>query len=247
MIEGKHYHALNGFVEKRIVFDADILKKDIGGFTTKLNINVLVDLLEKTVDAKVLNQPNLWTKDNEEAVFFKGRQISLETSSSTDSTGNRDTTLFEPERVGVTLGVRPNITPERDVDITINLEISDLANETVNNQPVINKLNTTTNLIVRDGETIMLGGILFQTESGINKKVPLLGDIPIIGALFNHDETVLRNNELLVFITPHVVDGDSSNGKDYMEESRIRMDTIRQSLDRVLNTGIMDTKSKGNL
>lgn len=175
---------------------------------TGTNINVLIDLLAKTVNAKVLNQPTLWTKDNEEAVFFKGREISIQTGSQISSNGAQESYDLTP--VGVTLRIRPNITPERDVDITINLEISDLASETVNGQPVINKLNTLTNLIIADGETIMLGGILFQTESDINSKIPLLGDLPLIGGFFSHKNKVMRNTELLIFLTPHVVTGKES-------------------------------------
>ncbi|MBW8016822.1 MAG: hypothetical protein FVQ82_11595 [Planctomycetes bacterium] len=244
----------------------DILyKKDFtSGITLAAgtNINVLIDMLAKTVNAKVLNQPNLWTKDNEEAVFFKGREISIQTSdqSFTNSEGSRIS--FKQIPIGVTLRVRPNITPAKDVDITINLEISDLASEEVNDQPVINKLNTETNLIIADGETIMLGGILFQNESEIKTKVPLLGDIPLVGGLFSHKGTFKRNSELLIFLTPHVITNkkseaakkyiieakdnvesltDPKNESKYISNPAQRMQDIRKSLNDVLLKGLMKT------
>lgn len=226
------------------------------------DINVLIDLLKKTVNAKILNQPNLWTKDNEEAIFFKGKSISILKAAQTTDTRST-TNQYTSEDVGVTLKVRPSITPSKDVDITIQLGISDLAVETVNDQPVINRLDTTTNLIIADGETIMLGGILFQNESEIKSKVPLLGDIPIVGAAFSHEDTALRNNELLVFLTPHVVTDKKSeaskkfiveskekvetlikpkNGSKYISNPAGRMQDIRKSLNDVLSKGMMDTK-----
>jgi general secretion pathway protein D len=178
--------------------------------TTTANISVLVDLLVKEANARVINQPTLWTKDNEEAVFIKAQNIAFLSSKQADSTGQSVTQTFEYRDIGVTLRVRPNITPEKAVDTTINMEVSELGTETFNAQPAVNKLNTTTNLIVKDGETILLGGILFQKDSQIRRKVPLLGDIPIVGALFSHEETVQTNSELLAFITPYVIDGQTT-------------------------------------
>jgi general secretion pathway protein D len=141
------------------------------------NVNAVLDVLKKNVDAKILNQPTLCTKDNEEALFFKGQNIPFNTGSLTDRSNPDSVTSTSDYRdVGVTLRLRPNITPERAVDITLNLEISQPMGD-----DVTNKLNTTTQIIVNDGETIMLGGILYQTENDIRTKVPLLGDIPIVG------------------------------------------------------------------
>jgi general secretion pathway protein D len=174
--------------------------------TTTANINVLVDLLMKKANAKILNQPTLWTKDNEEAVFIKAQNIAFLSSEQSDSTGQSLTQAFDYRDIGVTIRVRPNITPEKAVDVTINMEVSELGTDRFEGQPAVNKLNTTTHLIVNDGETILLGGILFQKDSQIRRKVPLLGDIPVAGALFSHEETLQTNSELLAFITPYVID-----------------------------------------
>jgi general secretion pathway protein D len=237
--------------------DFDLSKAVSQGLTLAAgtNINALIDKLAKTVDAKILNSPNLWTKDNEEAIFFKGREISLEAGS--QDSNNGVTKTYKPEKIGVTLKVRPNITPAKDVDITIELEISDLAAELVNTQPVINRMVTSTNLIIKNGETIMLGGILFQSESETNSKVPLLGEIPIVGALFSHEDKSLRNSELLIFLTPHVVTdkkndiskkftiGPGNQGQSLMETKYIsnpaeRLQDIRKSLNESILKGLMN-------
>ena len=208
------------------------------------NVNAVLDVLVKNVDAKILNQPTLWTKDNEEAIFFKGKYIAFLRENQSDSTGQGITNSYDYDDVGVTLRVRPNITPEKAVDVTINLEISQVEPDEINDQVAINKLNTTTSLIVNDGETIMLGGILFQTETDIRTKVPLIGDIPIIGGAFRHEDTVQSNNELLVFITPYVIDGPETKSEtiEQIETPKLKMKEVADHLDELFKTSDEDKK-----
>jgi len=200
--------------------------------TTTANVNVLVDLLVKKANARVLNQPTLWTKDNEEAVFMKGQEVPFVEGSQSDNTGTSIKESVKYSDVGVTLRIRPNITPEKAVDMTIDLEISEVSDDLVNSQIAVDKLNTTTHLIIDDGETILLGGILFQRDSDIRRKVPLLGDIPIVGGLFSHESTLKRNNELLIFITPYVMDDETTDeAKEQIEEPKKKMQRIIQQMD----------------
>ncbi|MCD4830462.1 MAG: hypothetical protein K8R02_01490 [Anaerohalosphaeraceae bacterium] len=198
------------------------------GATTTANINILVDLLIQETNAKVLNQPTLWTKDNEEAEFFKGKRVPflVSTQTSTEGTAQRDSVEYRD--VGVTLRVRPNITPEKAVDMTVNLIISEVEQALVNGNIATSELNTTTNMIVADGETIMLGGILFKNDNLIEQKIPIFGDIPLIGPLFRHYDTKLSNNELIAFVTPYVIDADSSDATIRQIQKK------RQTLNEVL-------------
>lgn len=176
-------------------------------FSAESNVDALVDLLMKHTNAKVLNQPTLWTKDNEEAIFVKAQKVAFITSDSFDRT-NTDSVqrTFDFEDVGVTLRIRPNITPEKAVDVAIHLNISQLEEEIVNTQPTRKNLDTMTHMIVNDGQSVVLGGLLFQDDVDIVQKVPLLGDLPLIGGAFRHTDKSLQNDELLVFVTPYVVD-----------------------------------------
>jgi len=168
------------------------------------DVYALIDFLIKTTNAKILNQQTLWTKDNEEANFFKGSEVAFLSSESI--TNQTATQGIDFEKVGMELRARPSITPEDNVDMIINVQISALTSELVNNQPVRSKMNTTTNMIVPDDQTLMLGGILFQKDNNVEHKLPLLGDVPLIGALFRHYEVIHTNSEVLVFMTPHVVE-----------------------------------------
>jgi len=205
--------------------------------TTGADINALVDLLVKKADGRILNQPTLWTKDNEEAKFVKGQKVAFIESDQTDRTNlsavNR---TFTYEDVGVTLRVRPNITPEKAVDMTINLNISQVETELINTQIARKNLDTTTHLIVNDGQTILMGGILFQNDEKLVQKIPLLGDIPILGALFRHTGTTLSNSELLVFVTPYVIDEHTLSGMPSVSEQQRReaVEGPRQRMEKAL-------------
>jgi len=135
----------------------------------------------------------------------------------------------------MTLAVRPSITPENRVDMIINIIISQLTTEEENGQPVRTEMETKTNMIVADGRTVMLGGILFQEDRIVEKKVPLLGDVPIIGELlFRHNEVTAANNELIVFITPYVIDDPNAMLPGTIEEierPREKLDKIQEELD----------------
>jgi len=199
------------------------------GATT--NVTVLIDFLIKTIDAKILNQQTLWTKDNKEADFFKGQKIAFNTDTSYSETGGRATESIEFQRVGMTLRVRPSITPEKNVDMTINLMISQRTSEIIAEQPVRTEMDTETTLIVRDGEVVMLGGMLFQEDSIIERKLPLLSDLPLLGDLFRHNEIVKANTEILVFITPYVIDEEP--GK-MLPETIEELENEKRKLENVL-------------
>ncbi|MCD6393533.1 MAG: type II secretion system protein GspD [Planctomycetes bacterium] len=210
---------------------------------TGMSVNTLVDLLVKKVNAKILNQPTLWTKDNEEAVFIKGKRVAFITNAQSDSSNiTAVNQSYNYDDVGLTLRVRPNITPEKAVDMTINLIISQVDAEEINDEVAVSNLDTTTHLIINNGQTIMLGGILFQNESSVKRKVPLLGDIPVIGNLFRHTETDLTNDELLVFVTPYVIDANSlevlpvdTDTDAQLHEPFRKMEKIRGQLDKAMD------------
>jgi len=202
---------------------------------TTIDIYALVDFLIKKTQGRVLNQPTLWTKDNEEAIFVKGQKVAFIEGEQSDSSNlNNTSRTFTYENVGITLRVRPNITPEKAVDMTINLNISEMELLTlINGQYPRKNLDTTTRLIVSDGQSIMLGGILFQNDNQVVNKVPLLGDIPVLGALFSHTKATLSNTELLVFVTPYVFDEVmrreipvSADHKDVIDKNIILRDKI---------------------
>jgi general secretion pathway protein D len=202
----------------------------VAGITT--NVFILLDFLMKHTNAKILNEQTLWTEDNEEASFFKGQKVAFVGGTSTTGTGIQQSS-FQFEKVGMTLAVRPSITPEKNVDMIVNIILSQLTGELVNGQPVRTEMETETNMIVSNSETLMLGGILFQENTRIKRKVPLLGDLPLLGGLFQHNRINLANNELIIFITPQVISETiemSEGAKKQIEESKRRLGKVRSEL-----------------
>jgi general secretion pathway protein D len=213
--------------------------------STSANIYAMVDALVKKYNGRVLNQPTLWTKDNEEAIFVKGQKVAfLEGDQTNTSNSDSVSRTYTYENVGVTLRVRPNITPEKAVDMTINLNISEIESELINGVNARKNVDATTHMIVSDGQTIMLGGIIFQNDQQTVSKVPLLGDIPLLGALFTHTGTDLTNSELLVFITPYVFDESmrqnipaTLNHQEIIDQSlRRKTETMGQLSEKIQRT-----------
>jgi type IV pilus assembly protein PilQ len=111
----------------------------------------------------------------------------------------------------VTSGIKLEITPyaSSSGEITVNVkpEVGDVVGRGENDLPEINRRTASTTVRVNDGETFTIGGLSIQQESTTHKKVPFLGDIPVMGRLFRHEEKVVRDNQIVIFITPHILKG----------------------------------------
>jgi type II secretory pathway component GspD/PulD (secretin) len=221
-----------------------------GDFTLSgITASTLIDFLVSQADGRVLNQQTLWTKDNTEAQFFKGKTIPIVTgaASSTTSGTTQITYTYTRTAVGMEVRVRPMITPENNVQMIVNVSYSQVAGtDTVSGQTVTSDMKTTTNMVVQNGDALILGGILFQTDQTDVRKIPGLGDIPIIGPiLFGHTSSDKSTNELIVFLTPYVIDTAPTEldklkpeTLQQIEDPRERINLIRESLKK--STGELD-------
>ncbi len=199
------------------IFDTSVLNFDFSA-------NIVLQALAQITNVRILQEPRVFTADNQEARFFDGQNLPFQTGSTTTTGGNLQVTL-DYKDVGVVLNVRPRITVERDVDLDVNLELSSVVpGVQVFGSAVLDKTETTTQVILKDGQTIVIGGILSQRESKITRKIPLLGDIPLLGELFKSKDNSTTTSELLVFLTPHVIDNPSENYKHnepYVEQLKV--------------------------
>ncbi|GAG48417.1 unnamed protein product, partial [marine sediment metagenome] len=183
---------------------------------------------------KILNQQTLWTKDNEEASFFKGSEVPFlgGTTLIGGQGGSQQDITYE--LVGMELRARPSITPEDKVDMVVNVQISQLTEEREQNVPIRSQMNTTTNMIIQNNQTLLLGGILFQKDSKVEAKLPLLGDLPLVGSLFRHNSVIQTNSELLVFMTPHVIDEFAEELPEVTEEKKEKLENIQEQLEATM-------------
>ncbi|MFB0985214.1 MAG: type II and III secretion system protein, partial [Phycisphaerales bacterium] len=144
---------------------------------------------------------------------------------------NGTTTSFEQEAIGIGLNVRPRITTEKNVAMEIEILLSNLSSQLINDNPVVNRRQTTTTVTVKNNQTIVLSGIRREDDTDVERKVPLLGDIPLLGALFTSTEKSKSLVELVIFITPIVVDNPDENDTNFNVEERKRLDELSKPLE----------------
>lgn len=186
------------------LFDSSLL-------TMNTNVNALLQALSQKTQVSILSEPKIFTSDNQEAEFFDGQDIPFVTDSQTNQQGNL-VQSFDYRAVGIQLRARPRITIKGDVDLRVNLELSSIVpGQTLFGGFVVDRRETTTQLVVGNGQTVVISGILREEVSNIVRKVPLLGDIPLLGEIFKSRDVTKTNTELLVFITPVVVNNSEEN------------------------------------
>lgn len=195
-----------------------------------VNVNALIQALNEKTAVNILSEPRIFTSDNQQAEFFSGQDIPFITESQPNTQGNL-VQSFDYKAVGIALRVRPRITINRDVDININLELSSTQpGNTLFGGAIVDRRETTTHLIVKDGQTVVVSGILRNEDSDTKRKIPFLGDLPFgLGAPFTSTERSRKKTELIAFVTPYVIGSD----KDIVrvdEKDRERLDEVRTRL-----------------
>lgn len=205
------------------LFDTSVLNVGI-------DLNAVLQALDERTNVSILSRPIIFTSDNQEAEFFDGQDIPFITNAQTTDTGGT-TQGFEYRAVGIQLRVRPRLTPNKDVDLRVNIELSSVApgQQNASGQVVVDRRETTTQLIVRSGQTLVISGIMRNEDSEVVRKIPLLGDIPLLGWLFRSREQSASTTEQLIFITPVIVEnGDEA---DLMNEAyRLRLRMQRENM-----------------
>jgi len=193
------------------------------------NVNVVLQALNQQTDVDILSEPRVFTSDNQEAEFFDGQDIPFVTDSQVTDTGNQIQS-FDYRAVGIQLRARPRITTTGLVDLRINVELSSIVpGETLFGGFIVDRRETTTQLLVQNGQTVVISGIIRSQATDIVRKVPILGDIPILNLLFKSIEKGTEESELLIFITPAVVDNPES-AEQLNQPYRQRLDELRDEL-----------------
>lgn len=173
-----------------------------------LGSNVVLDLqlsaMEKTGNGEVVSQPKVVTSDKETAKILKGQEVPYQEASSSGAT----TTSFK--EAALALEVTPQITPDNRIimEVKVTKDAPDFGN-LVNGVPPLNKNEVNAKVLVNDGETIVIGGVFSNTQSSAVEKVPFLGDLPFVGRVFRRDIVTDNKAELLVFITPRIMNNQA--------------------------------------
>jgi general secretion pathway protein D len=164
---------------------------------------------------EVLSRPSILTRNNQQATISLGQQVPLISATRFDTLGNQINTVSY-QSVGIILQVTPFITSDGMVQMIVAPQISELADKSqwvpISSgpsgsvaAPVINSRSADTVVVVPNGQTVVIGGLMENSKASTESKVPLLGDIPLIGNLFKRTTKNYTKTELIIFLTPHVV------------------------------------------
>lgn len=172
----------------------------VGFFSNHAILDLQLSAMEKTGNGEVISQPKVVTSDKEAAKILKGAEIPYQEASSSGATS----TSFK--EAALSLEVTPQITPDNRIvmDVKVTKDEPDFANA-LNGVPPIKKNEVNANVLVADGETIVIGGVFSNTQTKAVDKVPVLGDLPFLGRVFRRDYVQDQKSELLVFITPRIM------------------------------------------
>ncbi len=169
-------------------------------------IEAQLQVLEQNRKANIISNPRITTVQNREAKILVGQKIPLIVQ---DVAGNPVSQL---QTIGIQLKVTPQLTDDKRIIMDLHPEVSDLSTQsTVQGGVIINTSEADTRVMVDDGQTAVIGGLIRTNESTVRRGVPLLMDIPLIGALFSSNSITRQNRELIIFVTPRLVETMASN------------------------------------
>jgi len=213
-------------------------------FGPNLAFSTLLRSLQSINGTNILSTPNLMTLDNEEARIIVGQNIPILTGSYSQTASTATVTPFQTytrQDVGITLRVRPQSSENGTVKLQIFQEVSGVQRDTLSG-PILNKRNIESNVVVEDGQIIVLGGLIGDEYSDNTQKIPVLGDIPLIGGLFRYDNKTRTKTNLMVFIRPRVL----RDGEQNIELSNNKLDDFNQKREQFSPVPMLNRPEKLN-
>jgi general secretion pathway protein D len=201
------------------------------------DFDLLINALQSQNRVQVLSNPSVMVANNSEGFIQVGQTVRLPDSVAFSAAGQQS--AVTPAEIGVILRVVPTINPDGYVRMEIEPEISRLSRTSVQisedfESPVIDRRRANTTVTVKDGQTVVIGGLISDRYEEIEKKIPLLGDIPLIGAIFRNKSETIEKTELLIVLTPHVISNSGTIDRDRRAEELSREMLEKLSLDQEL-------------
>jgi general secretion pathway protein D len=226
-ISGSGINAFNGTGTAATAFDL----ATSGGLYTLAGQDLTIQLaaLARAGKTEILSRPSILARNNQQATITIGQQVPLISGVTYDNFGNQRNAITYQD-VGIILQVTPFITSDGMVEMIVAPEVSSVSDSTVSfasgtndlgaTAPIINVRSADTVVVVPDGQTVVIGGLMQTSKIKSERKVPILGDIPLIGLLFKHKVTDDEKKELLIFLTPRIVQRPSELAAHTANERR---------------------------
>ena len=206
----------------------------------------VVQAVSTDTNSNILATPHLTTMDNEEAFFIVGQEVPIITGTTTGSNNSNPFQTVDRQEIGIKLKVTPQINEGDAVQLLIEQEVSSVSGAT-SVDISINKREIKTSVIVDDGGTIVLGGLIDEDVQESISKVPLLGDIPILGHLFKSTSSTKRKRNLMVFLKPTIVrDGATMNAISHRKYNYMRALQLKRQQEGITLMPSAETPSMPN-
>ena len=203
-----------------------------GVLSSTINMDFLVQFLRKTTDATVLAEPQINIRDNETGRLFVGQQVPIPDNTQVSQLGGQNTSIKYKD-IGVVLEVTPHINSSGDVELKIHAESSTVVpGQTVLGGALFDTRNFRTDLTAKNGQTLILGGIIQKQVSDTLRKTPILGSIPGLKWLFNKKDKTSHEVELMVFLRPRVV-RNAEDAQELLEEVDKKAPLVRKWKDGI--------------
>jgi len=217
----------SGIVSLPVGFSLGVLGEaiTIGGISFP-NIGAVVNAFQSDSDVHILQTPQIMTTDNEEAEIQVVKNLPFLTRQETSQAGI-DYSNYEFKDVGVTLNIVPQINQERFVRLKLTQEIAQVVEEeSIIGLPTTLKRVAKTTVIIKDGNTVVIGGLIDETLSEVKSGVPCLSSIPIAGWLFGSTSRNQNKTNLFIFLTPHIIENPEEAAEVY-QDKRDEIEGIR--------------------
>ena len=205
-------------------------------FTFGVDATVILQALQRDTSVRILQQPRVFTSDNQLAEFFAGDDVPFLTGSTTGgTTGGGTTSSFDQIPVGIGLNVRPRITKEKNVAMEIKVLLSNINTTSAldvggSGNPVISRRSTNTIVTVKNNQTVVISGVRVESQAKEKNGFPILGNIPVLDLLFSNKNSNSFSKELLIFVTPTVVDTPDENDTNFNADERERLEVLSKPL-----------------
>jgi len=201
--------------------------------------SAILKAIATDTDSNILSTPSLITMDNEPASILVGEERSFKTGDTTSSNNDNPFTTFTRKKIGLKLEITPQINEGDAVRLNIYQEVSGVKAGQGGSEATTNQREITTTVLVQDGATVVLGGLIDEQHSEVISKVPLLGDIPYLGELFKTRSVAKNRRNLMVFIHPTIIRDDKMlneiSGQKYSFIRQEQLDIQKEGISLMMN------------
>ena len=205
------------------------------GIKEVFSMGVQLDLLKQNGAAQVLSEPSVLCTNNKESTIYVGQTQSIITQSQQSTQGSSNVlNNYSREDIGITLKVKPRLSSNNKVTLEVETTIEDVlpGSGAAADRPTTTKRSVNTNAIVNHGQTIILGGLIKKSTGKSSTKIPILGDIPILGRLFTSQGEATSKINVVIYLTPYIV--KRSTDLSTLRKNLDELDSIQQKFNNIV-------------